>query len=175
MYVQFTSCVYGDDIFKNLLTLRLKLATILSCNFVTFYRSPSQTKDEFENLMKTLELNLQHTLNKSPFLIVGLRDFNARMQGWYQNVITTLEGSKIDMAFSKFSFEPNNKRTNIYFEQFGFLHRFNFTSQPKIVIHSGVHPSLHPNCHHQTAFKKFSLTIFLSSALQTISLALSAS
>ena len=40
-------------------------------------------------------------------------------------------------------------------------------------MHSDIHPSLHPNCHHQIVFAKFNLTNFLSSTLQTISLALS--
>ena len=43
-------------------------------------RSPSQTKDEFKNFIKNLALNLEHTVNKSPFLIVVLGDFNARIQ-----------------------------------------------------------------------------------------------
>ena len=51
-----------------------------TCNFVSLYRSPSQTKDEFENFIKNLELNLEHIANKSPFLIVVLGDFNAKMQ-----------------------------------------------------------------------------------------------
>ena len=37
-----------------------------TCNFVSLYTSPSQTKDEF----------------KCPFLIVALGDFNVRMQDW---------------------------------------------------------------------------------------------
>ena len=53
-----------------------------TCNFVSLYRSPGQTKDEFENFIKNLELNLEHIANKSPFLIVELGDFNARIQGW---------------------------------------------------------------------------------------------
>ena len=51
-------------------------------NFISLYRSPSQTKDEFENLIKNFELNVEHIVNKSPFLIVVLDDFNARIQGW---------------------------------------------------------------------------------------------
>ena len=35
-----------------------------------------------------------------------------------------------------------------------------FTSQPNLVIESGVHSSLHPNCHHQIVFAKFNLQIF---------------
>ena len=68
-------------------------------NFVNPYRSPSQTKDGFENVIKNLELNLEH-IKKSQFLIVVLGDFNARIQSWYQNNMTYFEGSKINMATS---------------------------------------------------------------------------
>ena len=34
-----------------------------------------------------------------------------------------------------------------------------FNSQPNLLIESGVYPSLHPNCHHQTIFAKFNLYI----------------
>ena len=34
-----------------------------------------------------------------------------------------------------------------------------FTSQPKLITESGVHPSLHPNSHHQIIFGKFDLEI----------------
>ena len=34
-----------------------------------------------------------------------------------------------------------------------------FTSQPNLVMESGVHSSLHPNCHHQVVFVKFNLSI----------------
>ena len=30
-----------------------------------------------------------------------------------------------------------------------------FTSQPNLVVESGVHPSFYPNCHHQIIFAKF--------------------
>ena len=46
------------------------------CSFISLYRSVSQTKDELENSIKNVELNLEHTVNKSQFLIVvpkGLR------------------------------------------------------------------------------------------------------
>ena len=42
------------------INLRLKLVT----KHVVFYRSPSQTKDEFENFIKHLELNVEHIPNK---------------------------------------------------------------------------------------------------------------
>ena len=69
---------------------------------------------------------MEHIANKRPLLIVVLGDFNERMQGWYQNDITTFEGCKIDIATSQFVLWQIIKETNTYFEQFGFLHRLNF-------------------------------------------------
>ena len=35
-----------------------------------------------------------------------------------------------------------------------------FASQPNLIIESGVHPSLHPNYHHQTIYAKFNIQIY---------------
>ena len=35
-----------------------------------------------------------------------------------------------------------------------------FTTQPNLMVESGVHSSLHANCHHQLVFAKFSLQIY---------------
>ena len=127
---------------------------------ISLYRSSSQTKDEFENFIKNLELNLEHTENKNPFLIVVLGDFNVRMQGWYQNDITTFEGCKIDIATSQFGLSQIIKEPTHILSNSTSCIDLIFTSQPNLVLHSGVHPSLHSNCHHQIIFAKFNLFIF---------------
>ena len=35
-----------------------------------------------------------------------------------------------------------------------------FTTQPNMVLESGVHHSLHQNCHHQIIFAKFNLKVY---------------
>ena len=35
-----------------------------------------------------------------------------------------------------------------------------FTTQPNLMVESGVHPSLRPNCHRQIVFAKFNLQIY---------------
>ena len=35
-----------------------------------------------------------------------------------------------------------------------------FTNQTNLLVESGVHSSLHPNCHHQIVFAKFNLNVF---------------
>ena len=41
-----------------------------------------------------------------------------------------------------------------------------FASQPNLIIESGVHPSLHPNCHHQLIYVKFKFTITIERGLE---------
>ena len=131
-----------------------------TCNFVSLYRTPSQTKDEFENFIKNLELNLEHIANKSSFLIVVLGHFNARMQGWYRNDITTFDGCMIGFATSQFSLGQIVKEPIHIFSNSASRIDLIFRFQPNLVINSGVHPPLYPNCHHEIIFTKFNLTIF---------------
>ena len=80
------------------------------------------------------------------------------MRGWYQNDLTIFKGCKIDTGTSQFALSQIIKEaTRILSNSASDLI---FTSQPNLVIHSGVHPSLHPNCHHQIVFVKFNLTVF---------------
>ena len=98
-----------------------------TCKFVCLYRSPSHTKDEFDNFIKNLELNLEHIANKSPFLILALGDFNAKMQGWYQDYIITFERCKIDIATSQLGLSKIIKEPTFRTkEQFGFLQERHF-------------------------------------------------
>ena len=112
---------------------------------------------ESEKLLENLELNIDHMANKTPSMMVLLEDFNAKLNWWYANDNTNIEGSKIGILIVSFGFNQIiNEPTNI-------LHSFSsridliFTSQPSLVIESGVHSSLHANCHRQITFAKFNL------------------
>ena len=76
-----------------------------TCNFISLYRSPSQSKDEFESFADNLELNLDSFALRNPYLIVVLGDFNAQAKGWYPLVKTTYEGTRIDGIKSQFGLE----------------------------------------------------------------------
>ena len=67
------------------------------CSFIILYRSPSQTHDDFENIMNIFELNLDEINRKNPFLTVALGDFNAKSQTWFKNDIASYEGPKRDV------------------------------------------------------------------------------
>ena len=65
-------------------------------NFISLYRSPSQSKDEFEPFPDNVELNIDSTVHRNAYLIVVLGDFNAQTKEWYPLGKTTYEGTRID-------------------------------------------------------------------------------
>ena len=162
-------CIY----YKNLLPLKVTNIQYLQgcinfemkigdklCNFVALYRSPSQSQDEFEKFAKNLELNLDTISANNPFLTVVLGDFNAKSNFWYKNDKTTNEGSKIDGIASQFGLHQLiNEPTHLTRNGSSCIDLI-FTSQSNLVMESGVHSSLHENCHHQITFAKFNLKIY---------------
>ena len=109
-----------------------------------FIRSLSQSSDVFEIFADNFEPYLDKITNKNPNLLVILGDFNSKSSNWYKYNIT-YESWKIDAIMSQFGLkhliqEPTyiltNSSSNI---------NLIFTSQPNIVMESGVHSSLHQN------------------------------
>ena len=70
-----------------------------------FIFSPSQSQDELETFLKSLELNLHTTLANNPFLAVVFGDFNAKSNLWCKSDKTSYEGSKIEGITSQFGLQ----------------------------------------------------------------------
>ena len=130
------------------------------CNFISLYRSPSQSLDAFEKFADNFEPNLEKVTNKNPYLIVILGDFNAKLSSWYKHDTTTYEGSKIDAITSQFGLKQLiQEPTHILTDSLSCIDLI-FTSQPNLIMESGVHSSLHQNCHHQIIHAKINLKVF---------------
>ena len=48
------------------------------CNFISLYRSPSETADNFDSFLGNLKLNIDAMADNNPFLVVAIGDFHAR-------------------------------------------------------------------------------------------------
>ena len=79
------------------------------CSFLYLYRSSSQTGDIFETFTDNCQLILDTIVNKNPFLIVALGDFNIKANNWYKNDINFYEGLKIDSITSQFGLTTINQ------------------------------------------------------------------
>ena len=71
-----------------------------------------------------------------------------------------MEGCNIDIATSQFALSQIIKEPIHLLSNSAPCIDLIFTSQPNLVMHSSVHSSLHPNCHHKIIFAKFNLFIF---------------
>ena len=89
------------------------------------------------------------------FLTVILGDFNAKSSLWYNNDVTTYEGSKIHGITSQFELQQIIKEPTFFLGDASACIDLIFTTHPNLVMKSGVHSSLHANCHHHIAFAKF--------------------
>ena len=119
------------------------------CNFISFYRSPSQPNDIFDQFADNLELSLDEVANHNPFFIVVLADFNVKWENCYKHDKTLYEGAKMDALTTQFGLQQIIKEpTHILAESSSCIDLM-FTSHQNLVLESGVHSSLHPNCYHQ--------------------------
>ena len=90
--------------FQECINFEIKIKDKL-CNFVSLYRLSNQCQDDFESFINNLDLNLDSVMVNNPFLTVIFGDFNAKLSLWYNNNITTYEGSKIDGVTSHFGLQ----------------------------------------------------------------------
>ena len=128
--------------------------------FIHLYRSPSQKQDEFQEFKLNLEKNIDALSVNNPFLTVMIGDFNAKSSNKYLNDVTSFEGSQIEFLASQFAMSQIiNEPTHILDNSNSCIDLI-FTSQPNMIMDSGVHPSLHSNFHHQIIYAKFDLKDF---------------
>ena len=126
--------------------------------FVVIYRSPSQDQDEFDNFAIRLELMLSKMHAENPFCVIITGDFNCRSTQWWKDDIENNEGKLFepitsDIGLHQLIAEP----THLMGDSKSCIDLI-FTDQPNLIIESGVHPSLHEQCHHQIVYGKLSVS-----------------
>ena len=118
------------------------------CNFITLYRSLSQSQDDLQAFIKNLEMNLETLAQRNPFLMVVIGDFNAKSKHWYSQDSTNFEGVTTENVTSQFGLSQVLKEATHILESSSSCIDLIFTIQRNLVVDYGVHPSLHQNCHH---------------------------
>ena len=126
------------------------------CKFSCRYRFSSQTQDEFETFLKNFELTLDKIHENNPFMTVVLGDFDSKSNNWCKADITSLvEGYKGDAITSSYGLNQLIQEPTRILNSSSSCIDLIFTWQPNLVTDSGIHSSLHSNCHHQIVFAKF--------------------
>ena len=127
------------------------------CNFIVLYNSPCQSQDDFETFLKNFELNLDTILANNSFLTVVLGDFNVKSNVWCKSDKTSYKGSKIKGITSQFGLQQLINEPTHHTRNSSSCIDLAFASPSNLVMESGVHSSLHENCHNQIIYAKFNL------------------
>ena len=90
---------------------------------------------------------------------MGDLDDNARSSNWCKYDISNNEGVQIDSVTSIHGLEQLIYEPTQILSNFSSCIDLIFTNQPNLVVDSGTHPSLHPNCHHQIIHCKINLQV----------------
>ena len=90
-------------------------------------------------------------------LILG--DFNCRSNSWWKGDISTKEGIDLESVSSSHGLHQLITDPTHILPQSSSCIDLIFIDQPNLVIDSGVHSSLHANCHHQITHCKLNLKI----------------
>ena len=121
------------------------------------YRSPSQSTDEF---LSNFENVLNDISKRKPSLSVITGDFNSRFSSCLSKDTDTIEGLKLSSLISSNGLpQLTNELTHIQTNSAS-CNDLIFTDQENLPVNSGVHSSLHPNCHYQIAHSSFNLNIY---------------
>ena len=126
---------------------------------IVIYRFLSKTAVEFDEFLSILEKLLNFVKQLQPFFTIILGDFHARSKSRWLDYITSPEGIDIDSLTTVHGLhQPISEPIHLLGNSLSCINLI-FTDRPDLVVDSGVHSSLHPNCHHQIIFCKFNLMI----------------
>ena len=96
-------------------------------------------------------------------------DLNVKSKNWYCHDKSSHEENAIKNATAQFGLQQIIKEPTHISNTSSSCVDLLFTSQPNLVTNSGVHSSVHPNCHHQIVFVKLNLyTVYSPPYLQEI-------
>ena len=105
-------------------------------------------------------MNVHDLFNRNLFLTTVIGDSNAKSNNWSGGDRSTIQGRKTDFLTSQFGLSQIIKELNYILENSSSCIDHIFTTQPNMVLESGIHHSLHQNCHHQIIFAKFNLKVY---------------
>ena len=95
----------------------------------------------------------------NPFLVVVIGYFNVKSSNWYYRDKSSSENNAVDTITKQYGLYQVIKEPTQIIDNSSTCIDLIFLSQPNLFIESGVHPSLHPNYHHQIVYAKFNLLI----------------
>ena len=125
--------------------------------FVLMYRSPSQNQQEFDNFMINFEQLLSKISAEEPYAVIITGDFDCHSPQWWEGDNKNDEEKQFEPLTSDLGLHQLVSGPTHMIGQSKSCNDLILTDQPNLFIESGIHPSLHEQCHHQIIHAKLSV------------------
>ena len=125
--------------------------------FATIYRSPSPSTTELVDFMENFELMLSKMAAENPYCVIITGDFNARSPQWWENDLENDAGKSLEPFIADLGLQQLISEPTHFMGDSRSCIDLILTDQPNLFIDSGVHPSLHEQCHHQIIWGKLTV------------------
>ena len=127
--------------------------------FVTVYRSPTQSPEQFDGFINHLQMTLNRFQAEKPHMTILTGDFNCRSSQWWSQDVEHPEGAMLDELIETNNlYQLINEPTNISNERMSCIDLI-ISDQPYFFTESGVHPSLDEHYQHQIVYGKLNISI----------------
>ena len=125
--------------------------------FVVLYRSLSDDQQEFDQFIENFELMLFRLSGEEPYAIIITGDFNSRFPQWWNGDNENDEGKQFepltpDLGLQQLKSGPTHKISESK-SCIGMI----LINQPNLFIDTGIHSTLHEQCHHQIIHGKLNV------------------
>ena len=107
--------------------------------------------------MNNFELMLSKISAEDPQAVIITGDFNCRSPQWWENDNENDEGKLFEPLTSDLGLHQLISGPTHMIGQSRSCIDLIFTDQPNLFIESGIHPSLHEQCHHQIVHGRLSI------------------
>ena len=123
-----------------------------TCFFTSFYRSPSQNHDEFENFCSELNLLLFNIKNNQPVCSILIGDFNAMCSKWCGSNKNNVAVLEIDNITTKPGYGQLINKPTHFINGTSSCIDLIFSSSVSFIRNYGIEQSIYEKCHHNITY-----------------------
>ena len=127
------------------------------CFLVVLYRSPNQNRTRFQDFTNNFEGLVSKIADESPYCIMIAGDLNCRSANWWEGDIDNEEGLSLEALTTYLGLYQMIPEPNHFMGSPRSCIHLVFTDKPNSFFDTGVHPSLHEQCHHQYVYGKLAM------------------
>ena len=129
------------------------------CFLTCLYRSPSKNRGQLQSFCDSLDILMNKINSFKPAISIITRDFNGICSKWYSFDTSDNIGKELDTITSTAGYSQIIDKPSNFTNNSSSCIDLIFTSNPSIIVNSGIEKSLCTRCHHDIIYGKINFRV----------------